>query len=195
MKHLVRILASGLLVGFVSGGVLGCGVTSEVATTHPISATSVAIEPSSEETPVGKTAPGDPRASRPVAATARVAMRPPAETTPAASTGDVTAEARAVAIGSPTRRIQAGRILDEAGQPLVGATVLLKGTTRGTSTDANGDYSLPVPAGTNTFVFAYSGYEQEVAQSRDGQPLFITLVPAADGQPMRPSKASARRKR
>jgi len=196
MKHLVRILASGLLAGFVSGGVLGCGVTSEVATTHPSSATSVAIEPSSEETPVSKNAAADrPRAPRPVASMARVAVRPPAETVPVASSSNVTAEASAIAIGSPTRRIQSGRIVDEAGQPLVGATVLLKGTTRGTSTDANGDYSLPVPAGTNTFIFAYSGYEQEVAQSRDGQPLLVTLVPADDYEPVRHSKASARRKR
>ncbi|RZK50345.1 MAG: hypothetical protein EOO59_15965, partial [Hymenobacter sp.] len=53
-------------------------------------------------------------------------------------------------MGAPNRRIQSGRIIDEAGQPLVGATVLLKGTGRGASTDANGDYSLPVPLGTNT---------------------------------------------
>ncbi|TVT42966.1 hypothetical protein FNT36_02415 [Hymenobacter setariae] len=194
MKHLVRILVSGLLVGFVSGGVLGCGVTSEVATTHPSSATSVAIGPSSEETLGSKVAPGDrPRTPRPVATTARVAVRPPAETTPAASSSTA-AEASAIAIGSPTRRIQSGRIVDEAGQPLVGATVLLKGTTRGTSTDANGDYSFPVPLGINTFVFAYSGYEQEIAQSRDGQPLLVTLVPAADPVPVAPSKSNARRK-
>jgi hypothetical protein len=107
------------------------------------------------------------------------------------------AEAKAVAIGSPTRRIQSGRIVDEAGQPLVGATVLLQGTSRGASTDENGDYSLPVPLGTNTFIFAYSGYEQEIAQSRDGQPLLVTLLPVADGTPTsakQPTKAHIRKK-
>ena len=175
-----------LLAGLISGGVMGCGVTSEVATTHPSTATSTAIGPSTEGASISyAAADGRPRAPRPVASTepgARVIARPLAGAAPVAdrSASAAAAEARAVAIGSPTRRIQSGRIVDEAGQPLVGATVLLKGTTRGASTDANGDYSLPVPLGTNTFIFAYSGYEQEIAQSRDGQPLLVTLLPAAD---------------
>jgi hypothetical protein len=181
---------------------MGCGVTSEVATTHPSSGAtaSVAIGP----TPMSDPAPGDgrPRAQRPGASpmpAARVATRPPAEVVPAAtrSTAIAEAEASAIALGSPTRRIQSGRVVDEAGQPLIGATVLLKGTTRGTSTDANGDYSLPVPLGTNTFVFAYSGYEQETAQSRDGQPILVTLLPAADhtaSAEERPSKPHARKR-
>lgn len=76
-------------------------------------------------------------------------------------------------------RTQSGRIIDEAGQPLVGATVLLKGTAKGASTDADGNYSLEVPPGVNTFIFGYSGYQDEVAQSRDGQPLTVTLLPLA----------------
>ena len=86
------------------------------------------------------------------------------------------------------RRIQAGRIIDEAGQPLVGATVMLKGTTRGTSTDANGDYALPVPLGLNTFVVAYTGYQEETAQSRDGQPLTVTLLPVPGLAPAMPEQ-------
>jgi len=187
-----------LLAGLVSGGVMGCGVTSEVATTHP----STRLSASTTMEPIAATAARDsirdgrPRAPRPVdGASARVAVRSPAGVVSAPSRS--TAEASAIALGSPTRRIQSGRIVDEAGQPLVGATVLLKGTNRGASTDANGDYSLPVPLGTNTFVFAYSGYEQEVAQSRDGQPLLITLLPAADRvveTPEPPTKPRTRKK-
>lgn len=177
-----------LLTGLISGGVLGCGVTSEVATTHP--SNRMAASTAMESVPLTGAAgdsvrEGRPRPSRLAdspSPTARVAMRLPtgATSAPSRALAAATAEANAVAIGSPTRRIQSGRIIDEAGQPLVGATVLLKGTNRGASTDANGDYSLPVPLGTNTFIFAYSGYEQEVAQSRDGQPLLVTLLPAAD---------------
>lgn len=191
-----------LLAGLVSGGVMGCGVTSEVATTHP----STRLSASTTMEPIAATAARDsirdgrPRALRPgEGASARVAVRPPAGVAPAPSrpAAAATAEASAIALGSPTRRIQSGRIVDEAGQPLVGATVLLKGTNRGASTDANGDYSLPVPLGTNTFVFAYSGYEQEIAQSRDGQPLLITLLPAADRvaeTPEPPTKSRTRKK-
>jgi len=135
--------------------------------------------------------PRTPRLVASTAPTARVVARPLAGAVPTASSTTAATEASAIALGSPTRRIQSGRIVDEAGQPLVGATVLLKGTNRGASTDANGDYSLPVPVGTNTFIFAYSGYEQEVAQSRDGQPLLVTLLPTADEAPA-PRERSAK---
>ncbi|MBJ6144150.1 carboxypeptidase-like regulatory domain-containing protein [Hymenobacter sp. BT559] len=57
-----------------------------------------------------------------------------------------------------------GRILNEKGLPLAGATVLQKGTAYGTSTDANGNYSLRVAAGSQaTLQYGYGGYtEQEM---------------------------------
>lgn len=51
-----------------------------------------------------------------------------------------------------------GRVTDETGQNLPGVTVLLKGTTNGTTTDAEGTYRLSVPASTNTLVFSFVGY-------------------------------------
>ncbi len=90
---------------------------------------------------------------------------------------------------APTTRTQAGRVLDESGHPLIGATVMLRGSTKGTSTDANGNYSLEVPTGENTFVVGYGGYQDETAVSRDAQPLNVTLLPAPG------SKARGRRGR
>lgn len=55
------------------------------------------------------------------------------------------------------RSIQ-GSVTDESGEPLIGASILVKGTTTGTITDFNGDYSLTVPAGSNTLVYSYTGY-------------------------------------
>ena len=43
--------------------------------------------------------------------------------------------------------------------PLVSATIVLKGTTIGTITNFNGEYTLPVKAGTYTIQFLYMGYE------------------------------------
>lgn len=43
------------------------------------------------------------------------------------------------------------------GEPLIGATVMVKGTTTGTTTDMDGAYSLSVPADA-TLVFSYVGY-------------------------------------
>jgi len=83
---------------------------------------------------------------------------------------------------APATLTQAGRVLDESGHPLVGATVMLRGSTKGTSTDATGSYTLEVPTGENTFVVGYGGYEDETASSRDGQPLTVTLVPTPNSK-------------
>ena len=82
----------------------------------------------------------------------------------------------------------AGRVLDESGQPLVGATVLLRGSTYGTSTDATGGYMLEVPKGEHTLVIGYAGYENETASIHDGQPLTVTLLPTPAASPSPPAK-------
>ncbi|WP_243409634.1 SusC/RagA family TonB-linked outer membrane protein [Pontibacter virosus] len=44
-------------------------------------------------------------------------------------------------------------------QPLPGVTVLVKGTTVGTATGADGTYTVNVPEGSNTLVFRFVGYQ------------------------------------
>ncbi|MCC6753816.1 MAG: SusC/RagA family TonB-linked outer membrane protein [Saprospiraceae bacterium] len=67
----------------------------------------------------------------------------------------------AMAIG---QRIITGTVVNENGDPLIGANVVAKGTAVGTVTDVNGYYSLNLPAGSNTIVVSYVGYtEQEAA--------------------------------
>ncbi len=56
-----------------------------------------------------------------------------------------------------------GTVIDEAGLPLPGANVIEKGTTNGTQTDFDGNFSLNVAEGA-TLVFSYVGFRnQEVA--------------------------------
>lgn len=52
-----------------------------------------------------------------------------------------------------------GEVKDEEGQPLPGVTVLIEGTALGTSTDANGKYTLTVPGGESVLVFTMVGME------------------------------------
>lgn len=57
-----------------------------------------------------------------------------------------------------------GRVTDaEKGEGLPGVNVLVKGTTNGTTTDADGNYQLTAPDGNGTMVFSFIGYTtQEV---------------------------------
>lgn len=62
------------------------------------------------------------------------------------------------------QRTITGKMVDEENNPLIGATVLVKGTTTGTVSDYEGNYSIEVPPSATTLVFSYTGYEaQEVA--------------------------------
>ncbi|MEO6346916.1 MAG: TonB-dependent receptor, partial [Aquaticitalea sp.] len=56
-----------------------------------------------------------------------------------------------------------GVILDDQGVPLVGATVVVKGTSKGVTTDFDGNFELKVPDNTTTLVISYLGFvTQEV---------------------------------
>ncbi len=52
-----------------------------------------------------------------------------------------------------------GVVTDENGKPLPDASVKLKGTEQGTSTDANGNFVLEVPEGSHTLAISYVGYQ------------------------------------
>ena len=51
-----------------------------------------------------------------------------------------------------------GTVTDNTGEPLIGATVLQKGTQHGVATDVDGNYSISVPS-KSALVFSYIGYD------------------------------------
>ncbi len=52
-----------------------------------------------------------------------------------------------------------GKVIDSrSNDPLIGATVVLEGTTQGTPTNLDGSFALSIPAGENNFVVSYIGY-------------------------------------
>ncbi len=56
-----------------------------------------------------------------------------------------------------------GTVRDATGEPLIGATVLARGTNIGTATDFDGGYTLTVPDDVTTLIYTYTGYTtQEV---------------------------------
>lgn len=61
------------------------------------------------------------------------------------------------------QRTVKGTVTDaENGDALIGASVSVVGTTRGTATDINGMYSIEVPAGSSQIRVAYTGYAEQV---------------------------------
>ncbi|WP_018478678.1 SusC/RagA family TonB-linked outer membrane protein [Pontibacter roseus] len=68
-----------------------------------------------------------------------------------------------------------GRVLDETGEGLPGVTVVLQGTTRGTSTNANGEFTLPVPASGGTLVFSFIGYTTQQVPINNQSTINVTM--------------------
>ncbi len=54
-----------------------------------------------------------------------------------------------------------GKVMSEEGDPLIGATIVVSGTTTGTITDVDGSYSLKVKAGVLTVEASYIGFESQ----------------------------------
>jgi len=75
-------------------------------------------------------------------------------------------------VGSVTSR--------EEGTPLVGVSVFLSGTVRGTTTNANGEYRLTaIPPGTYALVFSMVGYHRESVENvlvGDGQQARVNVI-------------------
>ena len=47
-----------------------------------------------------------------------------------------------------------GTIIDESGEPLIGVSIVVKGTSTGTITDFNGNFSIDLPAGRKELVIS-----------------------------------------
>ncbi|MEE9362768.1 MAG: TonB-dependent receptor [Cellulophaga sp.] len=69
---------------------------------------------------------------------------------------------KALSIGNTSNEKQEkdvrGMVKDETGAPLPGANVLVKGTTTGTQTDFDGNFTIEVPNDDAILVFSYVGY-------------------------------------
>lgn len=188
-----------LAIGLLASALAGCGPTPEAST--------ATVSASPAETPAAAPAPADAAATAPdttralavtkketteapakpaeipkprpvVVAAAPVAIESPVVAPEEAAPAPEAAPTPAPEPAAPTTRTQSGRVLDEDGKPLAGATVMLKGSHQATSTDASGNYSLEVPAGESSLVFGYGGYTDETATGHEGQPLSVTLQPA-----------------
>lgn len=59
------------------------------------------------------------------------------------------------------QRTITGKVVDQNNEPLIGASILVKGTSAGTATDVDGAFTLNVPEGGTVLTISYTGYTQK----------------------------------
>lgn len=69
-----------------------------------------------------------------------------------------------------------GRVLDEKNEPLPGVNILLKGTTKGVSTDLNGSYQIEVSGGDPLLIFSFVGFQSQEVVTGGRSEINITLL-------------------
>ncbi len=72
-----------------------------------------------------------------------------------------------------------GKVVDEKGNPLAGATVMIEGTTQGVATDADGRFSLPVRPN-SVLVFTFIGYKNESVLVKDKTNINVRMKPTEE---------------
>ena len=69
-----------------------------------------------------------------------------------------------------------GRIVNEKGEPVASASIAVKGTNAGTTSGANGEFSISVPEGKKILVVSSVGYRDAEVNIGNGDFLTVTLI-------------------
>mgnify|MGYP001945587171 FL=1 len=86
----------------------------------------------------------------------------------------LSAKQTAKAQQSTTRHKVTGNVVDEAGESLIGVSIAIKGSSTGTITNIDGDFSIDVPNGSELEV-SYIGYMSQKFKITKGQDLKVVL--------------------
>ena len=78
-------------------------------------------------------------------------------------------------IGTILAQTVSGSITDSKGEPLLGASILVKGTSVGTVTDLDGNFSLNVPPEGKVLVVSYTGFTSQEIEIGSQTTFSITL--------------------
>ena len=76
---------------------------------------------------------------------------------------------------APDKKVT-GKIVDDKGAPLSSVSILVKGTSRGTTTDQNGVFTITVPDDNAVLIVSYVGYQTKEVTVGNQADLSITLV-------------------
>lgn len=70
-----------------------------------------------------------------------------------------------------------GKVVDDTGEPLAGVSIVLKGTTTGTTTDVGGIYALTLQEPTGVLQFSFIGFTTQEVNIENRTTIDVTLVP------------------
>lgn len=76
---------------------------------------------------------------------------------------------------SQALRVVTGHIVDENGEPLVGATIMVKGTTKGTISDMDGNYSIECPKN-GVLEISYIGFDSQEVKTGSSNKYDVTMA-------------------
>src|SRR5690606_2730431 len=86
-------------------------------------------------------------------------------------------EAKRIDIASMVLRQEIrGTVLDENGEPLIGVSILEKGTNNGTVTDLDGQFTIEVKDANSVLVFSYVGYERQEITVNNQSEINVSMV-------------------
>ena len=85
----------------------------------------------------------------------------------------VASPAKATARKEQGRQTVRGKVIDETGEPLPGASITVKGTNTGTVTDIEGNFSLQVATDAPKLIASFVGFESQEVKPSDEEPTIV----------------------
>jgi len=83
------------------------------------------------------------------------------------------------AVSQPQKQGVHGKVTDEAGKPLQGVSVTVKGSTKGVATNERGEYDIDIPEGSSkTLQFSYVALVPQEVKVGNEKEINISLVPS-----------------
>lgn len=86
--------------------------------------------------------------------------------------------------GSVVSRILNGTVVNEKGEPVIGASVSLKGTTKGTSTNNDGKFAIEVDSEADSIIVSFINYQTQVLAVANRRDITVVLMPDSKNQQM-----------
>ncbi len=74
-----------------------------------------------------------------------------------------------------------GKVIDEKGSPVIGASIVIKGTKIATTSGYKGEFSIKVPGNKSKLVISYAGYDNTEIAVKPDTNLVIKLKASHQG--------------